>query len=114
MARELTSIEEYRRLLAGVTSEDDLLATVASRMTLGRWRWHHVRRSDLAGQMGDPGFPDLIAVRGAELLVVELKSARGRYETGQAGWLEAFAGVRTAQAFTWRPSDLDAIDRRLR
>lgn len=114
MARELTSVEEYRRLLAGVTSEDDLLAAVASRMTLGRWRWHHIRRSDLAVQQGDPGFPDLIAVRGAELLAVELKADRGRFETGQREWLQDFANVTQVQAGVWRPAYLDDIERRLR
>lgn len=114
MARELTSIEEYRRLLAGGTSEDDLLTQVASRLTLGRWRWHHIRRSDLAVQQGDPGWPDVVAVRGPELLVAELKGPGGRYETGQREWLEAFTKVGRIEVATWRPADLDAIERRLR
>jgi hypothetical protein len=114
MARELTSVEEYRRLLAGGTSEDDLLTSVGTRLTLGRWRWHHIRRADLGLQMGDPGFPDVIAVRANELIVAELKGPNGSYETGQREWLESFRGVRTAEVFTWRPADLDAIERRLR
>lgn len=114
MAREMTSVEEYRRLVAGVTSEDDLLTAVATRLTLGRWRWHHIRRSDLAGQQGDPGFPDIIAVRDTTLLVAELKADRGRYGTGQAEWLADFARIDRVDVRTWRPGDLDAIERRLR
>ncbi len=109
MTDHLTSIDEYRRLVARATSEDDLLADVAERLTLGRWRWHHVRRSDRAGQMGDPGLPDILAVRGDVLLVRELKAERGRYETGQREWLEAFAAVRRVDVGTWRPSDLATI-----
>jgi hypothetical protein len=109
MARHLTTIEEYRRLVAGSTSEDDLLIDVASRLTLGRWRWHHIRRADLAQQQGDPGFPDVIAVRGDVLLVRELKAGSGRYETGQREWLEALAAVRRVDVGTWRPGDIDEI-----
>lgn len=114
MSSDLTSIEEYHQLLAGVTSEDDLLVAVAQRLTLGRWRWHHIRRSDLAVQQGDPGFPDIVAVRDTTLLVAELKADRGRFETGQREWLADFARVDRVDVRTWRPGDLDEISRRLR
>ena len=113
MARHMTSIEEYRRLLAGVTSEDDLLTHVATRLTLGRWRWTHVRRSDKAISMGDPGVPDIIAVRGGVLLVRELKAAAGRFETGQQEWLADLAAVRRVDVGLWRPADIDEVERRL-
>lgn len=113
MARDMTSIEEYRRLVAGVTTEDDLLVDVAQHLTLGRWRWHHIRRSDKAVQMGDPGLPDILAIRDTTLLVAELKGPKGRYETGQAEWLADFARVDRVEVRTWRPSDLDEITRRL-
>lgn len=109
MARHLTSIEEYRHLVAGATSEDELLVDVASRLTLGRWRWHHIRRADKAEQMGDPGLPDLLAVRGDVLLVRELKGPKGTYGTGQREWLEAFAQVRRVDVGTWRPGDIHQI-----
>jgi len=111
MARSLTTIEEYRRLVAGATSEDELLVDVAQRLTLGHWRWHHVRRLDLGLQMGDPGFPDVIALRGPDLLVVELKAPHGRYELGQREWLGAFDEVRRIRTATWRPGDIDEIGR---
>jgi hypothetical protein len=114
MARHLTSIEDYRRMVAGATSEDELLADVAQRLTLGHWRWTHVRRSDKAVTMGDPGVPDLLAIRGPELLVAELKSATGAYRPGQREWLDAFAAVTSVEVATWRPGDLDEIARRLR
>ena len=114
MARNLTSVEEYRRLVAGATSEDDLLVDVAQRLTLGRWKWTHVRRSDKAVTMGDPGVPDILAVRRGELLVVELKSAKGGYRTGQAEWLEELGAVTRVTVRTWRAGDMDEIGRVLR
>jgi hypothetical protein len=115
MARHLTSVEEYRALLAGAMPEDDLLVAVQTELTLRGWRWHHIRRADLAGQQGDPGFPDIVAVHRGQgrLLVAELKAQAGRYEVGQREWLEGFEGA-VAETFTWRPADLDAIRKVLR
>lgn len=114
MTDHLTSVDEYRRLVAGATSEEELLVDVAQRLTLGRWRWHHVRRADLAQQQGDPGFPDLIAIRDDILVVAELKTTKGRYGTGQVDWLKAFERVQFVAARTWRPGDADAIAELLR
>ncbi len=52
------------------------------------------------------GFPDLVLVRGSELIAAELKSERGRVTPAQQQWLDALsaAGVEVA---VWRPSDLD-------
>lgn len=60
-----------------------------------------------------PGWPDLTLVRPPELLVAELKSAKGRVSEAQQGWLDALAacGVET---YIWRPRDFDAAHRRLR
>jgi hypothetical protein len=114
MSSELTSIEEYHRLLAGAQPEEELLVAVETRLTLRRWRWHHIRRADLAQQQGDPGWPDIVAVRGDTLLVRELKAGSGSYGTGQREWLEALGQVRRVDVGTWRPSDMDAIERVLR
>lgn len=114
VSSELTSIEEYHRLLAGATSEEDLLIAVETRLTLGRWRWHHIRRADLAQQQGDPGWPDVVAVRGDTLLVRELKAQGGSHGTGQREWLAALAAVTRVSTGTWRPQDMAEIERVLR
>jgi hypothetical protein len=111
MARDLTSIEDYHAMLAGATSEEDLLVDVETRLTMGRWRWHHIRRADLAQQQGDPGWPDIVAVRGDLLLAVELKAAGGRHMTGQREWLEAMGQIRRTYVGTWRPGDMAEIER---
>lgn len=86
------------------------------------------------------GFPDVVAVRGVEIIIAELKTEKGRLSADQVAWLDdfrAFAAsiegicgelVRTdphrgfraveAQApifevHVWRPSDLQAIEDRL-
>jgi hypothetical protein len=57
----------------------------------------------------DPGFPDLVAIRGEELWLVELKTDRGRPTAEQIGWLRAISGVRRVRWAIWRPRDVDAI-----
>lgn len=111
---DVISVEEYRALVASEMSEEELLVAVQTELNLGRWRWHHVRRSDLAVTQGDPGWPDLVALRGPDLLAIELKRADGTHRPGQEAWLEAFAAVRHVRAGTWRPADLDVIRRILR
>ena len=113
MARELTSIEDYRALLAGAMPEEELLLAVETEATLAGWRWHHIRRADLAQQQGDPGWPDFLALRGDRIVVAELKTAKGRVELAQQAWLDAWAAA-GAEVFVWRPTDLDAIREVLR
>lgn len=113
MARRLTTLEEYRSLLAESTSEDELLVVVETELTLRGWRWHHVRRSDRAISQGDPGWPDIVAIRRERIVVAELKRQQGgHWEPGQRDWLDAFAAA-GAETHTWRPADLDTIRRTL-
>ncbi|HJZ58386.1 MAG TPA: VRR-NUC domain-containing protein [Gemmataceae bacterium] len=82
------------------------------------WRAIHLRpartasgwRTAVSGN--GKGFPDLLLVRGEELLVAELKVGKNRPTPEQRTWLAAFAaaGVR---AYTWRPTDWMAIEKAL-
>lgn len=76
-------------------TEEDLLAGVTDALSHAGYLWTHQRRSDLALTMGTPGVPDVIAVhpKRGKVLVLELKSAKGRMEPGQAEWLDAFRGA---------------------
>lgn len=74
-------------------AEDDMLVGITDALTLGGWCWHHIRRSDLALQQGQSGWPDIFALhpeRG-EVFVAELKAATGTVDPLQASWLDAFA-----------------------
>lgn len=94
--------------MARYMSEDELLQAITEAATLYGWRWFHIRRSDKALQMGHPGFPDLIVCRGAQMLVMELKSAKGTLTADQARWLGAFGTVGIEYAVV-RPADLDKV-----
>lgn len=57
----------------------------------------------------DPGFPDLVLVRGDTLWFVELKSDRGKTTDHQRDWLDALRAVRRVRVDLWRPDDLERI-----
>lgn len=113
MARELTTIEAFRAMVAENMPEEDLLFVVEMELTRQKWLWHHVRRSDRAQQQGDNGWPDIVAVRGSRIVVAELKAAKGRVEIAQQAWLDAWAAA-GAEVYVWRPADLDALRKVLR
>jgi hypothetical protein len=91
-------------IIAKGMTEDDLLTGVMQLLTLRRWLWTHSRRSDRAILQGDPGFPDIIAVRPPRLLAIELKSARGRVGPMQPEWLDRLQKS-GAESYVWRPTD---------
>ena len=78
--------------------------------TEGGWRWHHCAHA--SGCEGGRGWPDLILLRGSELLAVELKSDKGTVAVVQTRWLFAWREA-GAECHVWQPSDLPAIKKRL-
>ena len=54
---------------------------------------------------GDPGFCDLLLLRGERGLAVELKAQRGNLTAQQADWLAAWALIPGFLAGVWRPLD---------
>ena len=70
------------------------------------WRVFTQRFSHKAGlrSHGSLGFPDIVALKGTRMLVVELKGERGALRPGQEEWLEAFAAA-GAETHVWRPAD---------
>lgn len=67
---------------------------------------HRKRRGDRPWP--DKGFPDLVLVRGTQIVVAELKSDKGRVRPEQQAWLAALraAGVK---AVVWRPRMWDDV-----
>ena len=84
------SVEEYRALTSGAMLEEELLVIVQEELTLRGWRWTHARRSDRAQLMGDPGVPDILAIRGTRGLAAELKRQGERPTDQQTAWLGLF------------------------
>lgn len=73
------------------------------------WRTYHTHDS----RRSTPGFPDLVLVRGPELIFAELKTEKGRVRPEQADWIAALNAVPTVDTYLWRPSDFDDIHARL-
>lgn len=62
----------------------------------------------------EPGFPDLVLVRGDTLWFVELKADRGKTTEYQRDWLDALRGVRRVRVDIWRPADIERITEAMR
>lgn len=78
------------------------------------WRWFHVHDS----RRSNAGFPDLVLVRPSRggrvgrTLFVELKTEKGRLRVEQVAWLADLAAA-GQEAYCWRPSSWDDIERLL-
>lgn len=84
-------------------TEGELQALVQSDLEAAGWLTHHCRDSRACD--GQPGFPDLVAVRDGQLLVAELKSEHGRWSLEQLRWRrqlgEAGLEVREIRPGSW-------------
>jgi hypothetical protein len=90
-------------------SERDLQRYVLDVARVRGWLVYHTFDS----RRSQPGFPDLILLRGERQVAAELKVGRSKPTEAQEIWLDAFheAG---AQVCIWREADLDAIAEILR
>src|SRR5262249_3240873 len=102
--------------------ERDLQNTIIDMAQLYGWLRHHdlparTNKGFRTPIQGDPGFPDLVLLRGASvgggrpgrpprLLFVELKAKRGRLTDGQRQWMEALMQIPFVEVLTWTPDDL--------
>ena len=71
-----------------------------------RWRYFHVYDSRRCPE----GFPDLILLRPGRIVLVELKSQKGKATVAQQDWLEAWRAA-GAETYVWRPTDMAEIER---
>jgi hypothetical protein len=67
------------------------------------WRPYHTQLS----KWSEAGWPDLALCKPPRLLLVELKSDRGKLTAAQREWLTMLAGCSGVEVYLWRPSDLD-------
>lgn len=101
-------------------SEAALQAAVIELAERCGWRVAHfadsrkqLRSGRLVGDRRAAGFPDLVLVRGARLLFVELKTEKGKLRPAQVEWLAALGEVEDDAAgrvvvCVWRPGDFDS------
>ena len=70
------------------------------------WLVYHTYDS----RRSQPGFPDLVLVRGTRLIFVELKRAKGKLTDAQEEWGAALQQT-AAEYYVWRPDDLEEIEK---
>lgn len=96
-------------LLRDVTEKEwmDQLVQLAQ---LNGYLVYHTYRSDRS----QPGYPDLTLVRAnpPDVLWVECKRQTGRVSPAQTQWIETLIAA-GADAYIWRPSDIDVAVTRL-
>lgn len=113
---ELSDRERYERHKARQT-EASFTAQVLQLAKIRGWRTAHFRpgrteRGWRTAVSGDgKGFPDLVMLRGARVVVAELKVNKNPPTAEQRQWIEAWLGVPASEAFVWRPEDWDEICR---
>lgn len=105
-------------------SERAFQAQVTAYARLMGWRVWHDNATNAARRCGScgaglhlprnaSGLPDLILVRRPRLVFAELKAERGRTTLAQAAWLAELRAC-TQEAYLWRPSSWQEIERVLR
>jgi hypothetical protein len=95
---------------APAITEKEWQAQVLELAQLLGWEHYHPYLSIRSAR----GFPDLVLVRPPRILLVELKSEKGKLTPAQSRWLELLGRCPGVEVHTWRPSDWDAVTEILR
>ncbi len=103
MKSETMTIPEYNKLLAAQMSEDELLGYVINCAKAEGWLIFHprpARKKDgtwYTATQGDKGYPDLTLVHreSFQLLIVELKSSKGKISPEQEEWINTLRSAAT-------------------
>jgi len=85
-------------------SEKELQSTVLEAMRWMGWKCYHTHDS----RRSEPGFPDLIAVKGSRMMAVEFKAEKGVIKASQIEWLDALMNS-NLEVYLVRPSTQDAF-----
>jgi hypothetical protein len=102
----------------GQISEKAFQSRIVDYARLSGWLVYHTFDS----RRSQPGFPDLVMVRGPELIFAEVKTDTGKLHVTQSTWIDALSRVGAALTaidekndvtpvgvYVWRPSAWDAI-----
>ncbi len=92
--------------LARAMKEDQLLEAIRDYARLRGWLCYHTHDS----RRSEPGFPDLVLVRGGRLIFAELKKEGEHPTKEQRKWLLQLDKVannwnESVDAYVWYPSD---------
>jgi hypothetical protein len=102
-------------------TEADYQSRVTDYAERRKWAWVHFRpgrtakgwRTPVSGPIGE-GWPDLILVRPPRLVILELKSARGRPSAAQKAVLALLGQVPGIEVMLAGPADWDRVMELLR
>ncbi|MGE3705711.1 MAG: VRR-NUC domain-containing protein [Vicinamibacterales bacterium] len=113
--KERMTTEAYRASLPESTIQDAIMGATLRH----GWRRVHFRparteRGWRTAYEGDDGFPDVVAVRGDRIVVIECKAVGKRPTQAQADWLAAFTGTGKAEVYVLTPADLDRVEEMFR
>jgi len=90
-------------------TEKEFLQQVRDLAKLCGWLTYHTYDS----RRSPEGFPDLVLVRGNQIVFAELKSEKGSVRPEQRMWLDALEKVCNVEVYLWRPHNWDEIVERL-
>ena len=85
-------------------NEKELQQTVLEMFQWHGWLTYHTYDS----RMSQPGFPDVVALKGHRCVWMELKSEKGKVTPHQKQWLDELV-VSQQDVYLVRPADLDAV-----
>lgn len=88
-----------REALDNAISEREFQAQVVQLAKLHGWMVSHSWLSVHSAA----GYPDIVAVKGARMLAIEVKRERGRVTEAQQTWLDALGAVPGITAFAAHP-----------
>jgi hypothetical protein len=96
-------------------AREEITPAVLQLLKLYGWRAAHSRpaltsRGWRTALSGDPGFPDVIAVRRERCIAIECKGRDNKPTAEQQAWLDALAAA-GIETFVLRPGDLEAFAR---
>ncbi len=98
-----------RAVVAAAMSEDEFQAQIVALAEATNWLCYHTHDS----RRSQPGFPDLVLVRGSAVLFLEVKAEKGKLSPAQLEWMVGLKQAQYVHAATVRPSDWDEVERLL-
>ena len=102
-------MRDPRALIDAAQKEAEFQAQIVELAEAQNWLVYHTHDS----RRSQPGFPDLVLVRGGRLLFMEVKAEKGKLSPAQLNWMVMLKGARYVHAATVRPSDWDEVERLL-
>ena len=92
-------------VLADAMTEDELQQVIVDAALTHGWQVFH----DNDSRQNRAGFPDLVLCKPPKVIIIELKSAKGRIRPEQRVWLEALEKCDTISTGLVRPAELPGL-----